>query len=101
LEHEDIVLKFAGIPDTVGWEAHKQYIQGTTQFISDYKQEWEYITGDGNVFAVRYKAGFKVAQDNPMQIPVGKTGVMDHIMVFKLKDGKIQSGWSNGTMNIE
>lgn len=101
LEHKDIVFKFAGFPDTVGWEAHKQYIQGATKFVSDCKPEWEYLTGDGKVFAIRYKLCFKVAQENPMHLPIGKKVATDHIMVFQLKDGKIQIGWSNGTTKIK
>lgn len=102
LEHENVVYHVAGMPDVVGWEGHKQYIQGTNQIVSGLEQQWEYIVGDVNLFSLSYKARFKMKAEHPvLPIPVGKMVNLDFLTVNQLKDGKIAEVWMNGSMNVE
>jgi predicted ester cyclase len=97
LEDPKVVYHIPPMPDTIGWEAHKQYILGTRQAASDIHQDWEYITGDGNVFSLSYK----MSCISKGMIPGTKNGgkiTCDSLFVFKLKDGKIIEAWSKGSM---
>jgi predicted ester cyclase len=97
LEDPTVVYHIPPMPDTVGWEGHKQYILGTRQAVSDLHQNWEYITGDGNVFSLSYK----MRCISKGMIPGTKNGgkiTSDSLFVFKLKGGKIIEAWSKGSM---
>lgn len=67
-----------------GWEEHKQYIIKSRQ-APDLKQEFNYITGDGNLFVLDYKASGKSPDQSEFNIAVR--------MVFLLKNGKVIEVW--------
>ena len=52
---EDPNITFHGL-DVKGWKAHKQYIMNARQNVPGIEQEWHYLTGDGDLFALSYKA---------------------------------------------
>ena len=54
-----------GGPDMVGHEAHKQSIIGARQSWSDIKQEWQYLTGEGNLYAVSLKMSYRITGQKP------------------------------------
>jgi len=104
LEHPNVVyhMMLLGDQDQVGWEAHKQYILGMRQAVSEGHQEWKYLTGDGNVFALSYKSHAKYAVEVPaMSIPAGATVVSDALFVFRLDGGKIAEAWIQGNYSIQ
>ena len=99
LEDENVVYHTPPIPDQVGREAHKQYILGTRLAVSKLHQDWEYITGDGNVFALSYNmSAVWTGQIPGMPPPTGKEITNNSLFVFLLKDGKIKEAWSRGSM---
>jgi hypothetical protein len=85
--------------DAKGFEAHKQQILGYRMVLSEVKQEWKYLAGDGNVFALAYKARY-VSNGKSPEFPAGKAMNAEAIWVFQLKDGKIIEGWEQGTGSI-
>jgi len=85
--------------DVMGWEAHKQYILMARQATSDLKQEWEYLTGAGNLFALSYKMNCIVTREL-MGIPPGKKVTNDSIFVVRLARGKIAETWIKGAMTV-
>ncbi len=84
-------------PDMVGWEAHKQYFIGARMALSDINQEWQYLTGEGNLFALSYKAHYISTGKVPGFPPAGKEITSDSLFLFRLKNGRIIEAWINGT----
>jgi hypothetical protein len=86
LEDPDVV--FQNIDGTVirGLEAHKQAIMDTKRSFggAKIKQEWRYLMGEGNMFAVSY-----VWTIGPLQLR--------GIAVGRLKDGKLVEEWGAGS----
>ena len=101
LEQPDVAYRLIAIgQETVGWEAHKQYIQGVRQLAPGIRIQWEYLTGDGNIFAMLFKtSGARFTGQMPgWPPPTGKEITVNSLFVFRLKDGKIAEVWSNGTI---
>jgi hypothetical protein len=97
LEDPEVVYHIPPMPDVIGWQAHKQYILGNRQATSDLHQNWEYITGDGNVFSLSYKMR-AISKGMIPGTQKGKEITNDSLFVFKFKDGKIIEAWSKGSM---
>lgn len=83
-------------PSLVGHEAHKQSIIESHQYISDIKQEWEYLAGDGNLFALAYKARYISRGKVPGWPSEGEEAGRDAIFLYRLENGKIVEVWQNG-----
>ena len=59
IERPDVVYHFYFLgADVNGFAAHKQQIFDSKASYSDIKQEWGYLTGEGNLFALLYKARY-------------------------------------------
>ena len=101
LENPDVVYHVSPLPDAEGWEAHKQYIQINRQVISGIQQDWKYLAGEGNLFALSYKSSGTTAAEIPaMSIPKGKKIATDYLFVLQLKSGRVTEVWSNGTFML-
>jgi hypothetical protein len=94
LEDPNIVIHNAGFEDTIGWEAHKQTILGAREMISDIQHEWEYLTGEGNHFAMAYKSHSFMPGDTPLEI------TNDSIFLFRLDKGRVVEIWMNGSTTM-
>jgi predicted ester cyclase len=102
MENPDVVYHIPSLPDVVGFEGHKQYIQNTVQAVSDLWQEFNYLVGDGNLFAFAYKSSARVAREMPgLPVPVGKKLSTNYLCLFHLKGGKVGEVWMNGSMSVE
>jgi len=101
LEHKDVYYHLTPLqPDAKGFEAHKQQILGYRMGFSSIKQEWNYLAGDGNVFALSYKARYVSNGKIPEFPPAGKALSADGMWLFQLKDGKIIEAWEKGSGSI-
>jgi predicted ester cyclase len=99
LEDPNVVYHMGIRGDIVGFEAHKQDILGSRSAYSDIKQEWKYLTGEGNLFALSYKSRFLFTGEVPgMPPPTGKEVTSDSLFLFRLKNGKIVEAWQRGSM---
>ena len=101
LEDRNVIYHlFAVGQETAGWEAHKQYILAIQRAIPGVRSEWQYLTGDGNVFALSLKmsGGRFTGQIPGLPPPTGKEVVVNSLFVFLLKQGKIVEAWDNGTI---
>ena len=97
------VIYHMGVPlgDIVGHEAHKRDILGTRQACSDVKQEWRYLAGDGDLFAMGYRASGRFTGQKPgFPTPIGKSFTNDYLFVLRLDNQKIVEVWAKGTMAI-
>ena len=84
--------------NTEGWEAHKQFITTARQNLIEIKQEWKYLVGEGNLFALTYKSHAKMKGNLPGLPPLaGKETDAYTLFLFHLKNGKIIEAWENGT----
>jgi len=85
--------------EVVGFEAHKQYILGGRQMVSGLRQEWKYLTGEGNLLALSYKAsGMFTGQVPGLPPPTGKEITSHSLFLIRLDKGKIVEAWYDGTM---
>ncbi len=101
LEEPNVVYHISPFSDVVGWEAHKQFIQGTVQMVSGLWQEFKYLAGDGNLFALTYKSGGRLTSEMPgMPVPKGKEYSTDYLCLFRLKGGKVAEAWMNGSITV-
>jgi predicted ester cyclase len=83
--------------ELVGHEAHKQFIIAARQAASSIHQEWKYLTGEGNLFALSYKSRSEWKGNLPGFPPLaGKETTAYTLFLFRLNDGKIVKGWENG-----
>ena len=99
LEHPDVVYHFYFLDaDVRGFEAHKQQISGSKASYSDIRQEWQYLTGDGNLFALSYKSRYISNGTIPGLPPAGGEVNVNAIFLFRVKKGKIAEAWVNGAM---
>jgi len=94
LEDPNVIIHNAGFEDTIGWNAHKQTITGARGMITGIEQEWKYLTGEGNHFAMAYKSRFNIPGDKPMK------GINDSIFLFRLDKGRVAEIWINGSTKM-
>ena len=102
LEDPNVVYHMPlGLPNMVGHEAHKQQIIDAWESWSDIKQEWKYLTGDGNLIVMSYKSSFRITRGKTGSVfPVGKKVSSDEILVSRVKKGRTVEGWANGSFTI-
>jgi hypothetical protein len=101
VEDVNVVYHITPVPDTVGHEAHKQFIIDMRQLISELKFEFKYITGEGNLFALAFKSNYRVIGEKPgYALPVGKKMTEDFIFVFRVEKGKVREVWANGSFTV-
>ncbi len=83
------------LSDLVGLEAVRQYVLASRLAIPNFRQRWQYLTGDGDVFALLRR----ISGIFPGQVPgkpAGKESTMEAIFVFRLKAGKVVEEWIRG-----
>jgi len=85
------------LADLTGLEAVKQYIIGIRLATSNFSQHWQYLAGDGDVFALLRKTSGVYSSQVP-GVPAGKEVTSEAIFVFRLKAGKVVEEWIRGGM---
>jgi len=81
-----------GMPDMVGYEAHKQQIISARQNYSDIENEWQYLTGEGNLMVIGYKSSFRGSKKPDS----ARNFSSDEIIVARVENGRIVEGWAKG-----
>jgi hypothetical protein len=104
LEDPNVVYHMYQLPaDLVGHEAHKQDIIRSQQGVSFTKLEFQYLTGEGNLFVLSLKTNARITGENPrspIPMPVGKNASGSYLVVCRVKNGKVVEGWANGYRTI-
>jgi predicted ester cyclase len=84
-------------PDFVGVDAHKQFVLGSLNALSDLKQEWSNFVEESHAAAVYYKSrANRTGQMPGAPPPDGREVTTEVIMMFKLKNGKVAECWMYG-----
>jgi hypothetical protein len=98
IEDPDVVYHLYPMPDMVGHEAHKQNVMVTFegQYATEIKQEFEYLTGEGNLCALTYKAVYVSAGKMPNWPPAGEEATNNSLFVLRWKNDRVVEVWSNG-----
>ena len=96
IEDPNVVYHLYPPPELVGHEAHKQQIMGVKKYLVDIKQEFEYLTGSGDLFAFAYKARYISAGKLPGWPPLGGEATNDSLFLVRRRNGKVVEVWSNG-----
>jgi hypothetical protein len=87
-----------GQDGVVGWEAHKSAILGMRQAIPGILPELRYLTGEGSLFAVSYKARGKFTGRAPgWSTPTGEQVVLDYFYLCREDGGRVAEAWYSGT----
>jgi hypothetical protein len=89
--------------DIVGHEAHKQDIISSQQGITFTRLEFQYLTGEGNLFALSLKTNARITGENlraPIPMPIGKNVSGDYLVICRVKKGKVIEGWANGYRTV-
>ena len=97
LEDTNVVYHMSTFGDMVGHEAHKQQIMSAPQWFSDITQEWRYLTGEGNLFALSLKEHLISRGNVPGMPPAGKEALTNSLFLFRLQHGKIVEAWNNSS----
>ena len=92
LERDDVVFHLPGL-DPTGWQAHADYILKARPMLTDLKQDWTYLAGEGSVFALGYKS--TAIMNSPDGGPPAKLSV-NYLCVVRLAEGKVAEVWMNG-----
>ena len=84
-----------------GLEGHKQFFTMARQSLAITKMEWEFLVGEGNLFALSLKMTAKILKEFPgSKIPVGKTVSADEMFLLRLKNDKVVEVWGNASQTI-
>jgi hypothetical protein len=70
--------------DIIGHEAHKQDIIDSQQGVSFNKMEFQYLTGEGSVFALSLKTNASGS----------------YLAIVRVKNGRIVESWANGSRTV-
>jgi len=93
IEDPNVVLHLSP-GDVVGRDAHKQFNLDLINATSSAQIQWKYVTGDGNLFALRGKLDLVPKRDVLGLAGVtGKHISIDFFSLFRVKNGKIVEGW--------
>jgi hypothetical protein len=93
VEDPAVVYHMPGL-ELKGWKAHADYITHGRTTVRDLKQNWKYLSGEGNHFALAYEStAFVKATDKnpPMSI------ANNYLFVVRTNNGKVVEIWMNGS----
>jgi ketosteroid isomerase-like protein len=93
LESDDVIYHLPGM-DLKGWKAHEDYIKQGRELVSDLKQSWKYLSGEGNHFIMSYESSVVMRPDGTTP---ATSIALNYLCAFRISGGKIAEVWMNGT----
>jgi len=82
--------------DLKGWKAHEDYIQQGRAMVSDLKQNWKYLSGEGNLFVLSYESSALIPAN--ATTPAASISA-NYLCAFRTNGEKIVEAWMNGSMS--
>jgi ketosteroid isomerase-like protein len=93
LEADDVVYHLPGM-DLKGWKAHEDYITQGRELVSDLKQSWKYLSGEGNHFIMAYESSGVMRANGTTPA----TSLSNNFLcAFRTNEGRIAEVWMNGS----
>lgn len=91
----DIVYHLVpGMPDILGRDAHKQYIAARRTAFAGIKFDWQYLTGDGSVFAVYCAEKMtSIAEIPGMPLRPGQQLALSTTIIGRVKKDQLAEVW--------
>jgi hypothetical protein len=80
--------------ELMGWKAHEDFIVNNRAAVSNLKQNWKYLSGEGNYIVLDYSSSARIkATDKSPALAASN----NYLFVLRLKDQKVAEVWMNGT----
>jgi predicted ester cyclase len=99
IEDPGVVYHFFALgQELAGFAAHKKQILDSKASYSDIKQEWKYLAGGGDFFALSYKGNYISNGKMPGMPPAGGKVTSDLLFLFRVNKGRIAEAWVHGAM---
>jgi ketosteroid isomerase-like protein len=93
LEDDGVVYHLPG-QELTGWKAHEDFIVNGRAAVSNLKQNWKYLSGEGNYIVLDYSSSALIkATDKSPALAASN----NYLFVLRLKDQKVAEVWMNGT----
>ncbi len=90
-----------GMPDIKGLDAHKQYIAARRQSFTDIRFDWQYLTGEGSLFAIYCSEHMKSIAEIPgMPLPPGKQLTLSTTIIGRVKKDKLAEVWMATSVTV-
>jgi len=93
LEDPGVVYHLPGGIDLVGWQAHEDYIVKQRPSISSLKQDWKYLSGEGDHIVLSYDAHATMLGADNLPTKINS----NFLFVLRLHQGRVAEVWANGT----
>jgi len=101
IQAPDVVYHWGAGRDMVGREAHKQDIMNYRRLTTNHTQQWDYVTGDGNVCVLSIKETMTFIDEYPViAAPVGATIEFDAFFVLRRENDKVVEAWIKGSSKV-
>jgi predicted ester cyclase len=102
VESSDVVYHLVpAMPDIAGRNTHKQYIADRRSAFSDIKFDWQYLTGEGNLFVLFCLEHMRSIADIPgMPLPTGKQLTLSTTIIGRVKKDKVAEVWMTTSVSI-
>jgi ketosteroid isomerase-like protein len=93
LERDDVIYHLPGL-DLKGWKAHEDFILNGRGTVSDLKQNWKYLSGEGKHIVLAYDSSAiaRATDKTPAQMTSN-----DYLFVLRLEDEHVAEVWANGS----
>ena len=97
----DVVYHWGVSRDMVGREAHQQDIMNYRRRTSSHQQDWDYVTGDGDVCVLSIKETMTFAEEFPaISAPAGATIIFDAFFILRRENDKVTEAWIKGSSTV-
>jgi ketosteroid isomerase-like protein len=88
IEDPDVVYHLPGGVELKSWKAHEDFIVNGRKNASDLRQEWGYLSGEGNLLVLSYASSAVIA---------GNRASNNYLFVLRNQGGKVIEVWANGS----
>jgi ketosteroid isomerase-like protein len=88
IESDDVIYHIPGT-DLKGWKAHEDYIVQGRQTVSDLKQSWKYLSGEGDHFIMSYESSAIMLANG---ITPATSISLNYLCAFRISDGQDRRG---------
>jgi predicted ester cyclase len=90
-----------GMPDIVGRDAHKQYIAARRQAFTGIKFDWQYLTGEGSIFAVYCAEQMtSIAEIPGMPLPPGTKIALSTTIIGRVNKDYLAEVWMATSLSV-